>query len=252
MVLTDNLTAYWKFDEATGTNAVESIHGIAGWSATLSNSLIWDLGKLGSGIYCASAYTATVASFSNFNFFHALGTTGKWSVSLWYKLDNATATNGSRLFSNLKGADTNGIDVVIGASNSLLLVIGCYPSNPSYPIINGDQIATLPSDTNWHHLVITYDQSLASNNCVTYLDTSDTTQYASKTANIPSTGNAAAYFKIGKKGSGTGNFFNGTIDEFGIWNGRVIDSGERALLNNLGRGLPYPFKTPFPSFHDMR
>jgi hypothetical protein len=96
------------------------------------------------------------------------------------------------------------------------------------------------TDTNWHFV------------CVTQTGTGTPTLYvdgSSVAATLTTAG--AADFKaaaqgtaIGKYGIYTGgaNFFNGAIDELGIWS-RALSSGEITSLYNSGSGLAYPFIT---------
>jgi len=46
--LTDNIVAYWKLDENTGTSAADATGG--GGTGTLTNSPTWVTGKINSGL----------------------------------------------------------------------------------------------------------------------------------------------------------------------------------------------------------
>lgn len=53
-------------------------------------------------------------------------------------------------------------------------------------------------------------------------------------------GTTAADFTVGKGASASAQYFNGIVDEIGLWK-RVLTSTERTTLYNSGAGRTYPF-----------
>jgi hypothetical protein len=83
--------------------------------------------------------------------------------------------------------------------------------------------------TGWHHFVWTHDRTVGG---IAYLDGVNVGTNSYTTSNSPSYSNVF----IGREGSPSGNiFFNGYIDEFGIWN-RALSTTEISDLYNGGAG----------------
>src|SRR3989344_5543406 len=81
------------------------------------------------------------------------------------------------------------------------------------------------NDNNWHHLVATYNGSLMSLYIDGALKASDTTF----TGNLPYNN---FNLWIGRNYSGSGGYFNGTIDEIRVYNRSLLLEQVKALFNN--------------------
>ena len=73
-LLTDNLVAYWKFDEGSGTSVAESVNGLTGTFDTAG----WSGGKIGSASNFTGANNVTVADNAILDF-----TTNAMAISAW-------------------------------------------------------------------------------------------------------------------------------------------------------------------------
>jgi len=94
------------------------------------------------------------------------------------------------------------------------------------------------NDKTWHHVVVTFDNS--ANEIEIYID-GDSVQNCSNTISTPSSDDA---LYIGVR-SPSSNYYNGSIDELGVWN-RIITASEVQYLYNDGAGVDYPFSGDQP------
>jgi len=94
-------------------------------------------------------------------------------------------------------------------------------------------ISSLPTPDQWHHVVGSYDGSIVK----MYIN-------GTEVGNLSYSGTIADNMDtiyIGRRGFvGAVDFYNGVIDEVGIWN-RVLSEVEVAELYNNGTGLTFPF-----------
>lgn len=83
------------------------------------------------------------------------------------------------------------------------------------PVLDSAECASGISDTNWHHIEVSYDQSLASANAEYFVDgTSKCTH--NKTAYTPSTSNSQYNMHVAIYPTEASYFWDGWIDEFRI------------------------------------
>ena len=112
----------------------------------------------------------SVGDTSSFKFLHGADDPSnfKWSIDFWYKANNFTAN--SAFFNTTAGDGSSsyiGTYVYINTSRDIVIAI----MKGSAPSVNNTAIGTYPNDTtNFHHVAITYDQSLSSANAKTYVD----------------------------------------------------------------------------------
>jgi len=109
-----------------------------------------------------------------------------------------------------------GIDDRSGAGHSRALVLHIYQSDSGQPVFDAYIEDAYPNDTDWHHIAVTYDQSLANTNGVFYVDgvavgTDD------KTANAPNNADSSDELHLGSDGP-EAFFFTGDLDEVRISN----------------------------------
>lgn len=216
MALTDNITNYWKFDESSG-NAVGAVGGV---NLTNNGSISYGTGKINNGAVFNNDNSKVFTSASTLS----LGTAG--SFSFWvnptlgdggYVLDG---TNGDRyiFYINSDGSYFYHIDnTSIGTSASGKFTGGA-----------------------WHHVVVTWDNSLGSNKEAVYingaLDRNDNVSVGSSTTTL----------YVGNRYSNTGgqDALAGTIDELGVWS-RALSGSEVTSLYNGGAGVQYPFANAY-------
>ena len=91
------------------------------------------------------------------------------------------------------------------------------------------------SDTNWHMVTLTYDQSLSSNNLKAYKDGSLAGQLT-KTGNVSTNADSNQAMRMFGGVTGVNQDMEGLADEMSIWN-RALSSTEITTLYNSGTGI---------------
>jgi gliding motility-associated-like protein len=143
---------------------------------------------------------------------HLLNSPTEYTISAWVKFNNTTQ------FSYIFSQATNG-EIQLSCVNGQVKSWNKLSSGGS------TSIGTAIPDTNqWHHLVAVFDDN--NNSLEFYLDQAKfSTSFSS---------NLAAYFGpavTGRQSNVNGNFFNGKIDDLGLWN-RKLSTAEISQLNN--------------------
>jgi hypothetical protein len=152
-------------------------------------------------------------NISNFKFLH--NTTALWTVDCWYKSNSFAVAQA--IFDTTGGDSANvGAGAWIGTDRKVTVQI-VNASAGSY-IVNFTTTGTVPNDTNWHHIAITYDQSVASSNCKVYVDGVQLAGAGNKTAGVPSSANHTYVLNIGQLANGSTYPFNGWLDEVRVSN----------------------------------
>ena len=208
----------------------------------------WVPGKVGNyGLnFDGSNDHILIGSTSDFAWMHGKGDVNafKWSVSFWMKLDsspadinnlkiilstnNTTAGAGVTIAYDDRGTGAGGQDRAI-----LLLIYNADNAN----IASLEKANDYPNDTNWHHVVVTFDRSLESNNAVIYIDGAFKCQ-GDDTTNTPSNAVSLQKLTIGETAAGAGGFnYPGTLDDLAIWN-VVLTNADAAILYASGVGQP--------------
>jgi len=210
--LWNDLQAYYTADN-TPNDALGTYNG------TLTNGATYGTGIINQGF-----------SFDGVNDYvdlpsNTLSLSGDFSVSLWFK---STVNNGYYiLLSNYKTGGY-GIKIDLRNTNNIRCVI--------YNVSTYSLLSTTTFNTGqWYHVVFTRKNNTGSKIYINgTLDNSD-----SNTVN-PNYG-STLYPAIGVSEYNTGQFeqyYNGIIDEVGIWN-RELSASEVTELYNSGAGLQY-------------
>jgi hypothetical protein len=212
MVLTDNLISYYKLDETSGTNVVDSVGTT---NMTSSGITVNQDGKIDKS-YLSDSDTDSVTTSS------ATSITGNFSINLWaYRTGTATYTNNTIVEQGSYASNT-GFGFYINQSHQL-----AWRVNQNYN--NYKAAATLTLNT-WEMYTLVYNGS---------------------TIKIYKNGSEASSesFTTNPTGSNLRRMFNretnseayiGRLDEVGIWS-RALTSDEVSDLYNSGSGLTYPF-----------
>jgi hypothetical protein len=112
---------------------------------------------------------------------------------------------------------------------------GGNTSNTSLDVVVATTVMTTAT---WYHVVGTFDGGTG--NLKIYINgTLENTEPSALTGVF----NSTAQFQIGhiqEFGGGAGGYFDGIIDEFGVWS-RALSGAEVTELYNSGSGLAYPF-----------
>lgn len=224
MALTTNLLSYWKLDESSG-NAADSVGSL---TLTNTNTTPFVAGKINNGTdleatssqYFVNSDPASMDGMSEF------------SISLWLNFESLTD---DRMPVTKWGATlaTDQAWRLILASSKLTLVVG-----------NGSTTGTITptttlSTSTWYHFVYTWKgASSAGSRGKVYINGTNVTS----SDGTPSTMLAGtADFIIGNRtGLPAGGYFDGIVDEVGIWN-RELTAGEASQLYNGGQGSQYAF-----------
>lgn len=209
MALTDNIHTYWKFDESSG-NASDSVGSN---TATNVNTTPFATAKINNGINLNGSW-----QYFTFNTCPQTGN-GSFSISAWAKADTLGSANS---IVNFGTALTNQAIVFDFRSSKL------YADFYAATTVTG---ATTLSTGTWYFCVLTFDGT----NIRLYLNGSLDATSANTSGNIVDGSGA-----IGRAFWAAGNYFDGLIDEVGLWS-RVLTPTEITELYNSGSGFQYPF-----------
>lgn len=187
---------YWKFDENTGTSAYDSSGN--GNTGTITNSPPWVPGKFGSAVKLASASTQYVDAGS-------VSVTGAMTVSAWIKpsLIGATMTVGAR------DGSTGNFGWNFRVTNGGFLRLFISGDGTTTGQADG---ATVFSTNTWYYVTGVFNPG---SSIIVYVNG---VQDGIGTTSIPSSIFVASQtMKIGSRII-TGSIFDGTIDDFKIYN----------------------------------
>jgi len=226
MALIDNLVAYYKLDETSGSRA--DSHGAFTLADTGSVSNTTGLISNAASFVLGSSQTLSIAN--------DLGITGgAISISLWVKLRNEIASGiwGFAMQGDA-GVDVHyfmGYDYNAGTRR---VYVNRQRQNTSNNLI---QTNTTLGTSTWHHIVLTY-------NATTLEGYLDGTSFGTLGTSGNGAGSGVDIFQVGQESSGysggTGGYCDANIDEVGVWS-RAITSAEVTELYNSGSGKAYPF-----------
>jgi hypothetical protein len=228
--LTDNIAAYWKFDEGSGTTAADAVGGNDG---TLTGSPSWTTSGLVNDAITyngSSQYTKTSSGLS---------VSSAFTVALWVNPSVTLSSSGDYGIFEYGTASASKIAIELNASGGSARLLTPDLSNTSYYADSSYVGVTSFNANTWYFIVLIYDGStkkLYANGAT------DSHMGVSATGTIGS----GTQFMVGGDqhgSSGAAHYFPGTIDEVGIWS-RALTATEISQLYNSGAGLQYPFATP--------
>lgn len=219
--LLNNIEAYWKFDESSGT----IIDAVNSYDLTPTSILQAQTGKIN---YC-------VTLNANTDLMECSTLTGleltAFSVSAWVNTTDTTTTK--NLYSKFYTNFTNyyGIRVAVATSGEFGVTIYTGSGSTSSTVYTS---ATIHNGS-WRHVVVTY----ASGTANFYID-------GSLDSWSPETGLVTPGYYTDLTPLYIGNSyyedngFIGSIDEVGVWS-RALTSTEVTELYNSGSGKTHPF-----------
>jgi hypothetical protein len=218
MAYIDNLVAYYSCDEASGDlldahsthDAVETGGTIAATTGKVSGGRDFERDDTEYGLV---ANHADVSMGS-----------GAFSVSFWLKAESAGP---GYIVSKMKTSSAfNGYGIFVESTYAIKVQV----SDGTLATIFGSSTAL--SDAGWHHVVVTRSGATI----VIYLDGSqDVSSGGGRSGDL----DFAVDLFIGSFSSGAASFFDGVIDELGIWKGVALDSTAVTWLYNAGAGRSY-------------
>lgn len=229
--LTTNLVSYWKLDESSG-NAADSV-GSNTLTNTASVTYVAALINKGASMNGGPYLTITDGSQSG------LDITGDISTSFWLKLAGEPGTdNGFEMVTKWASGSGAYRFIYHDAGGQAQMYGALYDAgNPGTNVNYTKNISHIGTSA-FHHMVFTFKASTGT--MTFYLDGSNlgTTVDTS----VSTINNSSGNFDIGALGVGIQGFFNGIVDEVGLWS-KELTSGEVSSLYNSGAGFAYPFVT---------
>ena len=213
------MTAWFPFDENSGTTAANKISG--GNTGSLMGSAAWlNPGKVANALNLPGNSYVRVANQPQLNFGR-----GDFSIDAWIRINQGGSS--VRMIVDKRTSGIVGYLFFVYQNNKLGLQLG----TGTYANYFSPNIPNLP-DGNWHHVAVTVDRD-SPTGARFYFD-----------GNLNGTANPTAIngdltnadpLRIGSE-LGTGNFLNGAIDEVELFN-RVLTPEEiRTLFNAQGFG----------------
>ena len=207
----------------SGTSVVFTIN-----ASQLNSGSYYTMGRSDAGVgnaldFDGSNDYVTIGDQSDFKWMHGANNASAFQLtfSFWIKMEDPNFDNLTYLISTTSLAAVNtgaGILYDDRASQSKQRNLRFYVVGGSAPaIIDDPGVADMfPNDTDWHHIAVSYDQSLGSNNAKYYIDGVLIREF-SKLSGTPSSSDSNYPLSIGAGANGATGFFNGQMDEVRIW-----------------------------------
>jgi hypothetical protein len=221
--LINDLLAYWKLDETSGTR----------FDSTANNNDLTDNNTVGSGTgkigNAASFVAANNEYLSRSSSSGLLAGTGGITVAAWVKPDVVNQTQ--QIAGVWEGTTlTDQYRIGILASGEYFVQVRDNSGTTALTSIAGSAVSGA-----WRLVFGWYDATAQTINLQVFDGSTNPTSTISFTAtlNVPS----SPLFNVAKGGAA---YYDGLIDELGSWE-RVLTLTERTQLYNSGSGLTYPF-----------
>lgn len=227
--LTTNLVSYWELEEASGTR-VDS-HG----ANDLSESGTGGVGQVSGAQGNAADFEAGDSDYLSITDASQSGLdlTGDVSVSFWITPESQPATNSQySIVSKYNSATANrSYDFAYRdvSSTKYFRFVSTTTGSTNFNILD---VAYTMSNATTYHVVMTFDASAATME----LWVNGSSQ-GTATGSFTSIYNGSSDFRISGLGNST-SFFDGVLDEVGIWS-KVLTSSEISDLYNSGTPLEY-------------
>lgn len=227
LTLTDSLVSYWTLDETSGTR----VDTPGANDLTDNNTVLYGTGVISNGgdFESTQSENLSIADASQ----SGLDLT-VLSINAWVKFESYSSGVQYMIASKWVHAVQNQYMFFV-ESGVLDFHVANACANYDY---TGVTSAFVPTPGTWYMVTVTYSGSVAT----LYIDGSQVTQ----TTPSEAIKNCTGVFRIGSYGATAGGFFDGLIDEVGIWS-RAITSTEVTSLYNSGAGFAYPFTAAAPA-----
>lgn len=211
------------------------------WLASVDEPDTWNItgttSNIGTNSYLklssGNAATATVEIYGIDDILN--GTDEPFSISMWmYRDSSGTADT---LIAKQNQSFNEEYFVYFSAGGTTLNVRLCTSVGN-----NSEKLSVVSVSTGaWHHIVITYDGSEDISGVKIYVDGALDTGATNSGTGFTGFKNTIEALRIGSRrvSNSSNNWFDGKLDEIGVWNGRVLNSTEVADIYNAGNGIPY-------------
>ena len=236
MSLLDSLVSYWKLDESSGVrldsagpNDLSDNNTVGSAAGKISNAADFERGN--------SEYLAISDASQS-----GLDLSGAFSVSFWLKAETIGVFQ--NIFGKMTGTQSSGgwaYGLWLNDNNTLNFHVS---QSTSVKRDTYTTSAVITSTAVWYHVVCVFNPSTSVSIYVNGVSQATNNNNSTVPSGVQNTG---APFSIGSiKWAAPspyvsyGDFFDGLIDEFGIWS-RVLTSDEVSSLYNGGLGFAYPF-----------
>lgn len=224
--LSTSLISYWELEEASGTR-VDS-HGSN--DLTDNNTVGQGTGKQGNCADLESGnseyFSITDASQSGLDV-----TTGDISVAMWVQFESQSGLIGLCYKGDTGFTDMNWRFEFDSDNDELSFRVAEAGAGNS---TEEEVVSWNPSNSTWYHIGLAYDNS--ADTVDFYVNGSQQGSTQTFTVRTGTLNNSSGPFFLGSLG--TGWYFDGLIDEVGVWN-KVVSSSEFSDLYNGGNGIPY-------------
>lgn len=214
-----DLVAYWELNEASGTRFDQ----VGSLDLTDNNTVSSGTGLVGT----AADFEASNNEYLSVGDDSLLSISGDFTIATWVKLESLGVANtivGKR--------DTNAVGdkeytlIYRGASTAFRWTTWDSSGNPT----SNDDTSVTPATGTWYFLMCGYNSGTGR----TFISVNNGT----KNTFIGTVQNGGSDFKIGAQLSTPDFYFDGLIDEFGVWQ-RLLTTDEEAFLYNSGSGRSY-------------
>lgn len=212
--LLTGLVAYYKLNDSSG-DAVDSVNSYNGSNTSVTYGTT---GKISTCYTFNGSSSKTVVTDVS-----ALDLTTTGAISCW-------VYPGSRSYNYIvskcnDSTDRSGYYLMLSSSYAYIVLA----SDSAMMYHNSDGLVNAFA---WSHIVVTWDSS----NVYIYINNVASASKAVTVTPVASTNN----LQIGSPVVDSSGYFDGYIDEVGIWN-RLLTSGEVSTLYNSGNGKTHPF-----------
>ena len=229
MALIDNLQGYFKCDESSGDATDSSGNGN---TLTNNNTATYVGGIINNGFNLV-ATSSQWFSRTDANLVGLDLEATNFTINSWVKFASLPSTDTSRFIVSKQNSASRQYSLFVQDASGTRYI--------STDIGNGDTYRVWDFSTGvWYMVTVRYTNSTKNVD----FSVNATAQGATFTAANTLPGGTAP-FRIGA-GFGDARFFDGQIDEVGVWDRRLTDA-EITELYNAGAGLQYPFSVA-PAF----
>jgi len=165
----------------------------------------------GVGLFDADGDHLSTTTAADFRFLHIPNAV--WSLDFRAK-PSSFGVSGINIIDNTAGSSAS-VGIFLYITNARDIQIDIVRGFAGTHVLSGS-LGTYPNDTaGWHHVAVTCDLSLASNNVRLAID-GVWGSYLSKTANAPSTSDPTYSLRLGQFQGGAGYSYDGAMAEFRI------------------------------------